>query len=553
MSKNDLDKILEQTKQKLRMKPDKVSLVSKDIVMVVDDDEGLIKTLEFVLQQKHMIISCYNGKEAIQKFEKYKDHISAVLLDIKMDGKDGIEVYQELKAINPAVPIIFNTAYPGEYKPLDLMQKFHPFSYIVKGSDPAMLYDNISSAIEYFNLIKDKDRLNKNLQEAIFVLKELHKSSNTINSISNQKRLYKEIIKQIINVFGSQYVIYFSFENYQWNPITSNTIKSKKIKHELIQLMLKIIPVVDQIKTHILVGKNADIKQNKALLKMINTVNYINNLIILPIIINKKLTSLIMMINCEDKDFSQDIYTNVLKMFSNHIAVSLKNIIMVNDKIQNKELLTIGRTAAMIVHDMNNPLHLIKGYVQLMMMDCENEKKGSFNEIITEIDVINTMMDELVEFIKRGSSKINLTKHKFSSIIQGYYKKVKTDYLQDKVRISLKLNYNGFMLLDKDKIGRVLQNILTNARMALVDGGKIIITTEQIDQIVELRISDTGKGIDDTVKNNIFEPFFTHKKTRGLGLGLYIAKQMILQHEGTIDVESKKNHGTTFIIRLPIK
>ena len=69
-----------------------------------------------------------------------------------MQGMDGIEVYKEIKRINSHIPIIFNTAYPGEYDSMEILQTLHPFSYIIKGSKSRVLIDNVDSAVQYYKI-----------------------------------------------------------------------------------------------------------------------------------------------------------------------------------------------------------------------------------------------------------------------------------------------------------------------------------------------------------------------------------------------------------------
>ncbi len=552
MPENELDKILKEAKQRLKIKPE-IKLFLEDSIMIVDDDESVVKSLEFVFKDKYRIFPCCSGNDAIVQYKQNKDNVSTILLDIKMDGKDGIEVFKELKKINPAVPIIFNTAFPGEYKPLDLLQEFHPFGYIVKGSDPSILYDNIYSAVEYYNLIKAKDRLNSQLQEVIFDLKGLHKSSQNINSINNQKKLYKEIISQIIAVFQCKYVLYFAYENYQWNFINSNVIKEKKNKDILIELAYKIIPEMEKTKKIFIIDKLDKIKKVKILKNQINQLQFIRNLYALPIVIKNKLNGVVIFVNSKIKDFSDEIHFYVLKTFTNHITISLDNILMTDERIKNKELLTIGQTAAMIVHDMNNPLHVINIYLQLMKAEKNYDNQEYYQDITSEVKRVSNMMEELSEFIKKGSRKINLAKCNLNFIIRSCYTKIRKDFVSEKIRIELNLNFNGVITIDKEKITRVLENILNNAKNAMEKGGKIIISTKKIKQFAEIKINDNGPGMDEKMKKNIFEPFFSSKKSKGMGLGMYIVKQMILQHKGTIDVDSRKDKGTTFTIKLPLK
>ncbi len=225
---------------------------------------------------------------------------------------------------------------------------------------------------------------------------------------------------------------------------------------------------------------------------------------------------------------------------------------MIEKEIKDKELSTIGKMAYTILHDINNPLTIIKNCTDLMRMEGDKEMLGYAGRISSEFDRIMDMISDLVEFIKKGSSRLNLSPQKLSNIIRDYCKKEKKVFLENKIRIELKLNYNESIRVDKNKIIRIFQNLLNNSKDAVARNGKITITTQKNDNFAEIIVSDTGKGMNKKTKENIFEPFFTGKRKSGLGLGMYIVKQLIQQHNGTIEVESAVRKGTTFTIKLPL-
>jgi signal transduction histidine kinase len=114
---------------------------------------------------------------------------------------------------------------------------------------------------------------------------------------------------------------------------------------------------------------------------------------------------------------------------------------------------------------------------------------------------------------------------------------------------------------DAERISQVFVNLLNNSQQAMArTGGKIIITTRQVDSVVEVSVMDTGTGIPEDIRNKIFNPFFTTKEVgKGTGLGLSVTYGIIQEHGGTIQVESplinpdtqEQFDGTVFHIRLP--
>ena len=105
------------------------------------------------------------------------------------------------------------------------------------------------------------------------------------------------------------------------------------------------------------------------------------------------------------------------------------------------------------------------------------------------------------------------------------------------------------------EIQQVFTNLITNAFQAMNGkGGKLTLSTRSLKDSVEVKVSDNGIGIPQKYLNKIFDPFFTTKNSgEGTGLGLNIVYRIVTKYEGTIDVESKENMGTTFTIKFPIR
>lgn len=108
--------------------------------------------------------------------------------------------------------------------------------------------------------------------------------------------------------------------------------------------------------------------------------------------------------------------------------------------------------------------------------------------------------------------------------------------------------------INRNQFQQVIMNLCNNAIDAMSDAGKMTIKTKQIEDRIEIEISDTGNGMTEEVKKHIFEPFFTTKETgKGTGLGLSLSYEIVQRHNGTIEVESEADKGSTFIIRLPVR
>lgn len=147
----------------------------KPKVMVVDDDESILKTTELILKEEgYQAEPCLTGEEAI---DKTNNDIHAVVLDINMPGLTGLQVFKKIKAKNPYVPIIFHTGSAAiREERTNLRRQFRPHAYVQKGGDPEQLLDTVVSAVEsYANILR-----NVKISEDLY--RELKKSSDIIKT-----------------------------------------------------------------------------------------------------------------------------------------------------------------------------------------------------------------------------------------------------------------------------------------------------------------------------------------------------------------------------------
>jgi signal transduction histidine kinase len=114
------------------------------------------------------------------------------------------------------------------------------------------------------------------------------------------------------------------------------------------------------------------------------------------------------------------------------------------------------------------------------------------------------------------------------------------------------LRYAGDLTVDVERLKRAILNIASNALDAMGPGGTFTFSSRLEDSFVDLVLSDTGHGIPAELQGRIFEPFFTHGKARGIGLGMSITRKIIEEHGGRIQLESRLGEGTRFTLQLPL-
>ena len=221
-------------------------------------------------------------------------------------------------------------------------------------------------------------------------------------------------------------------------------------------------------------------------------------------------------------------------------------------KIQADRLATVGQMASSIIHDIRSPLAIIRGYAELAVTSTvSTEKRQRFaNTITSEVRRLRDMAEELQEF-SEDTHAVELNAISLHEVIEEVVDFLDSDFRDRGIHIIHHAQYTGQLMLDAPRIKRILHNLAGNAADAMPDGGTLMITATRVTEYVHLEIHDTGSGIPDEIRERIFDPFVTHGKTHGTGLGLAVVRRIVEEHHGDVSVSSSTT-GTTFTIRLPL-
>jgi signal transduction histidine kinase len=159
----------------------------------------------------------------------------------------------------------------------------------------------------------------------------------------------------------------------------------------------------------------------------------------------------------------------------------------------------------------------------------------------------------ILDFARDGHMTTRFTPCSLPDFIKEVVDVFKVDFDERKIHLVMKWGYNGEVKIDSDRMAQVIHNIIANARDAMPEGGQLDITTNMENGLVEIRFSDTGPGVPPELMDRIFEPFVSHGKKKGAGLGLSIARRIVEEHGGRIWVENSSAGGATFVIQLPLQ
>jgi two-component system, sensor histidine kinase and response regulator len=237
---------------------------------------------------------------------------------------------------------------------------------------------------------------------------------------------------------------------------------------------------------------------------------------------------------------------------------------LLKELAQKERLASLGQASAEFVHDLGNPLTIVWGYVQLLAKKLERSESGGATEnsaSIKELSIIEQNVRLCRELLTMWQSygSVGASPHKpmsVSAVLREVIKGIGAMAVQNGVELKANICEDACILLgDAVQIKRAIQNVIINAVQACAGKkGSVSVDCARKDFYVDLRVEDNGHGIPPARIDKIFDPYFTTKQGKsGTGLGLYITKKVVEDHNGSLKVDSTPGVGTTFTIRLTLQ
>ncbi len=223
--------------------------------------------------------------------------------------------------------------------------------------------------------------------------------------------------------------------------------------------------------------------------------------------------------------------------------------------IASGRLVSLGELTASMAHEFNNPLGIVLGFTQDLLGDMDpSDPNYKFLQIIDEeAKRCEKIVQDLLEFARPRSAEFIRTD--VNELIKKTLDMVSSRLFKQKVEAIMEIAADLPPIhADPQQLQQVLANLCLNALDAMPDGGKLTVAAEvEVPGRLTITVADTGFGIDAVTLHKIFQPFFTAKKRKGLGLGLPVCERIIKAHGGSIEVQSVPYEGATFRIHLPTK
>ena len=507
-------------------------------LLVIDDDESIRKVLTVTLRDAgYQVLTAEDGESGLKIFDDEGPDI--ILCDLRMPGMDGISVLKEIKARDPDREVIVITAYADMDLAIEALQ--------LKASD--FITKPISTTALEVALHRAEERLDltRELREYTELIEKrwLDTAEELAKTYQFQKNLIESSIDSIIGCDPHGKVIIF-------NKAAETVLGYPK---EVVLGKLTIDHFFPP-------GKYDELKEklyssdyggkNRLTLYETSLVAISGQLIPAQF-------SGAVLHESEEEIGSVAFFRDLREIRRLEQQFADQARLLHQDK-----MISLGRLAASVVHEINNPLAGVLNYTRLMLkimkkgpLTSEYQEKFAnyLNLMENETDRCSGIVSNLLAFSRK--SELEFTDVTINELVEkclllsGHKLKLSNIATERELQEGLP-PVSG----DYNQIQQCVINLIFNAIDSMPTGGKLLVATSynQSEGNIAIQVNDTGCGISKTDLPHIFEPFFTTKgEGQGLGLGLSMVEGIIERHKGKIEVTSEVGKGTSFTLKLPAK
>ncbi len=220
--------------------------------------------------------------------------------------------------------------------------------------------------------------------------------------------------------------------------------------------------------------------------------------------------------------------------------------------LEHERLSNLGKMSNMILHDIRNPVAVLKGYAQVLTTAADDPQRVAeiASRIGTEAARLGHLSGELLDYA-RGEVRLDMSVIAPSRIIGEARIYVDEQMKGSDITITVEVADDTPFVADYQRMVRAVLNLLDNARIACRNGGRIVVRVTRTENMVEFSVEDTGEGMSEATAARMFEPFFTTSNRGGTGLGTVIVRNIVEAHGGSLFVASREGVGTKVTARVP--
>ncbi|HEV8701643.1 MAG TPA: ATP-binding protein [Candidatus Polarisedimenticolia bacterium] len=243
---------------------------------------------------------------------------------------------------------------------------------------------------------------------------------------------------------------------------------------------------------------------------------------------------------------------HLLEALAGLAAVAIQNSHLVEERVRAERVLAIGQMARAVVHDLRSPLSSIRGLAELLRERAPegDPSRPHLATIMAEADRLAGITGDLLQF-SREAPPLQRLPVPLADLVRQTIQPLQPLLQRSNISLALILDEDARASVDAARILRVLHNLVTNSLEAMRSGGLLEIRCGRANGSCHLSVRDGGCGMSEEVRRRVFEPFFTHGKAHGTGLGMAIVQRIVAEHGGSIRIDSTPGQGTTIELILP--
>ncbi len=540
-------------------------------ILVVDDEEIVLKfACDALRSQGHLVAGALSAQEALKKIKE--EGYDFILTDIKMPEMDGMELIKAVHEINPNTGALFMTGYASLETAKEAIQE-GVYDYVLKPFDLHEIRSAVADAISKRRKVRENAR-----GEELSRLSDLQK---ILYTAGDKRGLLKwslgfALMQCNLNV-GS--IIFWDekiseLELFLCQDPSLNLFQETKITvdEEKIREWSQIEEVhqTEKPQEHPVLYQLQDLPSFAPLINTIFQGGH--EVTCIPIRKAGRTYGLLSLKGSFPQSRVSETDLKLLTIIAIQTAISIENLSLLEESrrsfnelerlqeqmIELESMAAKGRASAEIGHELNNYLTVILSNFQLSGMSIDKGDLASlrrYSSIIgANLEKTKKFVDGLLDFSSLKSEKNECD---INELIEKTLLFVSPQNRYKNISFKKELKEGiGPLIMDSGQIQQVLYNLLNNAADAMGkrrgEGGTITVGTDyhEKEKMVHVWVKDTGYGMSEEEIKRIFKGGFTTKKS-GHGIGLSICKKIIDNHNGTIEVESKLNQGTSFRMKLP--
>jgi len=551
----------------MRPKPTRLLDHREYPVLYVDDEKDNLRVFELSFKQDFTILTAESAKEGLELLSQHP--VAVVLSDQKMPGIEGIEFLRRARELDSRALRILVTAY-GDARILgDAINDGNIYRYIAKPWEPEDVRLTVRRAIESYALEAER----ATLLEELMVLNRL---SRTIYGELDRDRLYDTLLTALrdeLHFDGCSLLLregdceMLRFKASEPADEVARHLREIEIDATTAPIFLDRLYLGD---SQMLVGDDAS--ELEAPIRNWLTEVSAEEIFIVPLAGKERVIGALAVDNRRGGQRLGIDGRMLVEGLAMQAVIAIENAQLVDDLRRSQAAIrrvdrlgTLGTLAAGLAHEINNPLVSLNTFLTLAPEKRESDDPGFWGEYYElacgELERIRGLVETMSRLGRGGASRaLARERVELGEVVRQVIRLLHRETERAGVDVHLTIA-EGLreIAVARDQIHQVILNLTLNAIQASRSGGSIEISVESDGPLeaptgLRVRFQDSGDGISEENLERIFDPFFTTKDPdKGTGLGLMISHQIIADHGGSIEVESRIGEGSTFHVCLPFE